>query len=84
MRAAIEDFMNCFFGREICFKGTICCSEIFVLSFREMKREERPKRPVRRGRRGSFIGRFRVAKPRNPAKRKIVSERRNFSSLKIK
>lgn len=32
---------------------------------------EVPKRPVRRGRRGSFRERFRVAIPKNPARRKI-------------
>ena len=55
-----------------------------VLSFIETKREERPKRPVSKGKRGSFIGRFKVKKPRKPASKKTVNERRNLSSLKIK
>jgi len=34
---------------------------------------EVPKSPVRRGRRGCWILRFRVESPRNPAKRKIMT-----------
>ena len=52
--------------------------------FIDMKRVERPKRPVSRGRRGSFTGRFRAAKPRKPARRKIVNEIKKSDSRRIR
>jgi hypothetical protein len=44
---------------------------------------ERPNRPESRGRSGSFIGRWNVRRPRQPAKAKIVNAKKGFSSLKI-
>ena|SRR3989338_8602508 len=84
MEAEIEVFMNSFFVRVISLSFEIFCSgSLGGESFSEMINVEAPKSPVRRGSIGSFIGRFKVVKPRKPAKRNIVKERRNFSSLKM-
>ncbi len=54
---APADLKNSFFVRNISFKGEMICFGRDVFDFREKRRLERPKRPDKRGRRGSFIGR---------------------------
>ncbi len=65
-------------------KGIIFWGGREVLLLIETRRAEVPKSPVRRGRRGWFIGRFNERKPRKPASRNTTREIRNSSSLKIK
>jgi len=83
--AAIVFFMICFFVSVIFFMGEInCCLSFDVWLFRESMRAEVPNSPVRRGRRGSFTGREKVRRPRNPARINIVNERRYSFSLKMR
>ena len=51
---------------------------------KETSKEERPNKPVSKGRRGSFTGREKVRKPRNPERVKIIRELRKESSVKIR
>jgi len=64
--------------------GESICVGMIVLFLMEIKREERPKRPVNRGKRGCFIGRFRVAKPKKPARVKTVNAIKGSFSLRIR
>ena len=81
IEAARDDFRNCFLVSFIFFKGEIdCFGRVDDGFFRETIKADEPKRPVKRGRRGSLIGRLKVRIPRKPARRKIVSERRKFLS----
>ena len=52
--------------------------------FSEIISVEVPKSPVRRGKRGCSIGRFSVANPRNPARRKTSRVFRISFSFRIR
>lgn len=80
---AAADLMNSFFVRNISFIGEIICLGREVFDFNEKRRFERPNKPERRGRRGSFVGRWNVKIPRMPARVKIRAAKNDFSSLKI-
>ncbi len=54
------------------FNFSIFCFGMIVFCFMEWIRLEVAKSPVRRGRRGWFTFKFRVARARNPARRKII------------
>lgn len=82
--AASEAFLNSERDNFISFNGRRDCFLGFFELFRLMIKEEIPNNPERRGRRGSLIGRLKVAIPKNPAKRKIMRERRKLFSLKIR
>lgn len=60
------------------------CFFILCLFFREFNIDETPKRPVRRGRRGSFNGRLNANNPIRPERVNTKRERRKFLSLKIR
>ena len=63
----------------------VSCFGIFCFFIIEVIKADAPKRPVNIGRKGSFIGRFKVAKPRKPANRKIiVAQILDFFSRTIK
>ncbi len=47
-------------------------------------RAEAPKRPVNKGRSGSFTGRLNVSRPRNPARRKTVRPVSRYCSRKMR
>ncbi len=81
--AAIEDLIISFFVRKMFFIFFISCFGREILLLRDKRMDEAPKRPERRGRRGSLTGRFRVRYPRKPAKINIVREAIKFSSLNI-
>ena len=49
--------------------GSFCFFEILVI------KEEAPNNPVKRGRRGSLIGRFKLAIPKNPARNKWIESK---------
>jgi len=55
--AARVAFRLCFLGSLICFSGSIFWLGILVLFLRETVSAERPKSPVKSGRRGCSIGR---------------------------
>ena len=61
-----------------------CLTIVFDLFFREIINADEPNRPVKRGRRGCFIGRLNVTKPNNPARINITREDIKLSSLNIK
>ena len=83
--AAKKDFESCFFVNFISFSFEILCLlMLLALFFRETIKADEPNKPVRRGRRGSFIGRLRVTRPRKPARINIVIEEMKLSSLNIK
>ena len=83
--AAKKDFENCFFVNFISFSLEIFCLLIFFdLFFRETINADEPNKPVRRGRRGSFIGRLNVIRPRKPARINIAIEGMKLSSLNIR
>lgn len=73
-----------FFGILIFFIFVISWRGIFVLFFKLIKIAEEPNNPVSNGRRGSFTGRLRVAKPKKPERMKIMSGWIGFFSLKVK
>lgn len=62
----------------------IFCSGIFVLFFILMIKEDVPKSPERRGRKGWLIFEFRTAIPKNPARVKVISACSFLFSLSIK
>jgi hypothetical protein len=77
----IKEGNNCFgfsFGLER------DCLGIFIDEFRETKRVERPKSPVKRGRRGDLMGRSNVNKPRKPERMKTERAMRNSDSLNMR
>ncbi len=78
----IENFIS-FNGTIIFFKGTIFCFFIFSLLPILVIIEDAPNNPVRRGRRGSFTGKFKVANPRNPARMKTTIAEIAFFSLSV-
>lgn len=82
--AAKDDFRICLIESLIFFIGVRICFGRIVLDFRETNKVERPKRPVRRGRRGCSMGSLKVIVPRKPARMKMVSAGRNSSSLNIR
>ena len=51
---------------------------IFAFVLIEINKFDRPNRPVRRGRRGSLIGRLKVKKPKRPERRKRPNPRRRL------
>jgi len=73
-------------GLIICFfvmrSFVIFCFGIFVFCEIEYSRVEEPKSPVSRGRREFFTGRFRVAIPRKPARRKMINAQ-SFDSFSL-
>ena len=64
-------------GLRICFLSIlillIFCSGIFVFCLIEQINADEPKSPVKRGRSGWFIGIFKDASPRKPARMKIIA-----------
>lgn len=62
----------------------IFCFGIEILDFNETERVDRPKRPVRRGKRGDFIGSWKDINPRKPASMNIVSAREILDSARIR
>ena len=68
MIVARVGLISCFLFR---FSFSIDCFGMIVLDLIEWIIVEVPKRPVRRGRRGCLMSRFRVAKPINPASAKM-------------
>jgi len=70
---AIDFFFNLIF-----LIGIILCFGIFIFCFMLMIRLLAPNKPVRRGRRGSFMFRFREAIPKNPAIRKMIKAQSFF------
>lgn len=65
-------FSNCCFGKFADF------------DFKLITKADVPKRPVSKGKRGSFIGRFNVNSPRKPESAKTTREIKNSSSLNIR
>jgi hypothetical protein len=80
---AINDNSSFFSGKKELIFG-IFCFPIFVFDFAVISRADRPKRPVRRGIRGSLTGRLKVAKPKKPESIKTISAEKILSSLKTK
>ena len=78
----ISKFGRLFFNL-ICFIVVIFCFGICVFCFMVKIKEEEPNNPVNKGRRGSFIGKFNVARPKKPARRKIINAEILYFSLKI-
>lgn len=72
--------MICFFEIVIFFRPETFCSGTEALFFIEIINADVPKRPVNNGRRGSLTGMLNVARPRNPARIKIVKEFKKFFS----
>ncbi len=68
------------------FRGKILCSGILVFCLMLMIRLLAPNKPVRSGRSGSFMFRFRVAIPKKPARRKMIRAHvfLFFSSIRTK
>ncbi len=77
-------FRNSGFGTLICFNGRMICFGIVGFCFIVIINVDVPNNPVSNGRRGCSTGRLKVARPKNPARMKVVSVKRKFSSLKIK
>ena len=69
MRALIKDFFLTFTFLNL----KVLCLGIFCFFIMEVIRAEEPKRPVRRGRRGSFMFKLKTESPKNPAKMKIIA-----------
>ncbi len=84
IEAAKEDFSKLLKGSFIFLRGVICCGGREILFLKLTIREETPKRPVRRGRRGSLIGRLNVIKPRKPESANTIIEERISFSRKIR
>jgi len=83
MKEEREDLKYSLFERVASFRRQSRWGRGFEEVFIETAREDNPKSPERRGRRGCSTGRLNVRRPRTPERRKIVNERKKLSSLKI-
>lgn len=77
------DFRYSFFVRFASLKPVIFCSIGVESVFSEIISAEIPNNPESNGRRGCSMGKENVRIPTNPERRKIVSERKKFSSLNM-
>lgn len=77
--AAIPELANSFLLTLILVIGRISCLGSFCFLIIEVINEDAPNKPVNNGKRDSFIFRFKVDKPRKPARKKTSKAFRDFS-----